>query len=101
MNCDCGSDGSFNIISLRLFTEIHVDWEHSAWNIEARSPVKIVLEFGGIHCGRHDDQLQVFSLGQNLLDESEQDVGVECTFMGLVKNDHRVLFELVVHHGFS
>ena len=101
MNGDSSPYGSFNVISLRFFTEIHVDWEHSAWNVETRSPVEVVLEFGGVHCGRHDDQFQVFSLCQNLLNEPEQDISVECTLMGLIENDDRILFEFVVHHGLS
>jgi hypothetical protein len=59
------------------------------------------LKLSRVHCCWHDNQFEVFSLCQNLLNEAKQHVCVQCTLMGLVENNDWIFFELVIEHGLS
>lgn len=71
MNGYCRPNGCLNVISLWLFTEVHIYWVHSSRNVQPRRSLEVLLELDGIHCRRHDDQLEVRPPCNNLLYQPE------------------------------
>lgn len=101
MNRDSHFYRSLHIIRLGLFAEIHIHRVGSSGNVESRSPTEILLKFLCVQSSWHYNQLQIWPLDQYLFYETEKNVSIKCPLMSLVENHDWVLFEFMVHHGFS
>jgi len=40
-------------------TNSYLHWKSPAWNADHRAAVEVVGELATVHCGTHEDQLQV------------------------------------------
>ena len=72
-------------------TVTHLDREQAAGNLDHRRFVKVHREALGINGRRGDDQLEIRTLWQNLLEVAEQEIDVQAALMRFIENQRVVL----------
>jgi hypothetical protein len=89
------------VVGLWLFRVQHLHGERPTGDRENRRFEEILREFDGVEGCRSYDQFQFGSFCYGLFQQAEQDVRVDCPFVGLIQHYHRVGFKVEVHQAFA
>ena len=101
MNLQHGPYGGLEVVTLGLGGIEDLDGEGTTRDGEQWGVVEVGLELLGIEGGRHDNDLEVFAAGGDLLEQGHEDIGREGTFVGFIENDAAVAGHVVVVHGLA
>ena len=97
---DC-IDHTIDIILLSILGVINPDWKGSPFNSVNGLSVKKDRKFFNIHSGTHDHQLEILSSFQQTFQQTNQNIRVDGSLVGLIENDDIIVIQPVVHHKFS
>lgn len=93
--------GSIQVICFRILRVEQFDRVIPTWDLENLTVEEITWKFIGLESGWRHNQCKVITLLNNFLQNSEQNIRVDCSFVGLVKHDARILVEIFVNQSFS
>lgn len=96
-----GYETGVQVVRLRLLGVEHLDGKRPARYREDGRLEEVLRELDGVQGGRGDDQLELRPLGHRLLEQAEEDVGVDGALVRLVQHDDAVVFQVQVHEALS
>ena len=89
-----GDHAGFEVVSLRSLGVHDVDRVAPPGDVEDGRVVKVLGELGGVERGRGDEQLEVGAEARDILEQAEEDVGVQRALVRLVEHHRRVAREV-------
>ncbi|KAH3685282.1 hypothetical protein WICPIJ_003756 [Wickerhamomyces pijperi] len=96
-----GTNGGVQVVLLVLWGVVDFNRVGSTWHSEQWRVVEVRLELLSVQRGRHNDDLQVCSSAGDLLQQTHKNVGGQGSLVCFIENNHRVLLQVVVLHGFT
>eukprot|EP00755_Sulcionema_specki_P010928 Sspe_Gene.712::Locus_244_Transcript_1_1_Confidence_1.000_Length_2262::g.712::m.712 len=101
MDLNHRTDGSLQVVLFNLWSVEDLHGEQPPRDVHQRGVVEVLLELLGIQSGTHDNELQVFTLRQDLFHQTEENISGQCAFVGLIEDKNAVPAQRRVKHRLS
>ena len=101
MNLEHGRDRSREVVRLWLHGVIHLNVVRATWDIQDGCTIKELGKLLCVKCGGRDEQLQVWTTTCNILHQTKENVGMQCTLVGFVNHQSTVAAEVWLGQEFS